>query len=492
MEKTSAVIEERRKKLKQLRSLGINPYPAGYDTDITAREAIERFGQKDPQDLDKDAAVFSIAGRIMSLRGFGKASFIHIKDGSGLIQAYIRKDRIGDDQYKLFRLMDIGDFIGIRGPFFKTRTGELTILAQTIKILSKSMRPLPEKWHGLTDIETRYRQRYLDLIVNERVKDVFLMRSKVVQAFRDFFNKKGFLEVETPMMQPVPGGATARPFKTYHSTLGMDLYLRIAPELYLKRLVVGGLEKVFEINRNFRNEGISVEHNPEFTMLEFYVAYATYEDLMTLTEELFNFILQEITGANKIEYQGKTLDFAAPWRRMTLFDSLRDIGNVSEEVLKDLKAAVDFAGAHKITLVQRDSHAKVLAKIFDQMVEPKLIEPTFIVGYPTEISPLSRRSDQDPDIADRFELFIGGKEIANAFTELNDPDDQRERFMSQASLRESGDEEAQFMDEDYITALEYGLPPTAGEGIGIDRVVMLMTDAPSIRDVIFFPHMRAK
>jgi lysyl-tRNA synthetase class 2 len=492
MEKTTTIIEERRKKLEELRSLGINPFPAGYNTDITAREAIERFGQKDPQDLDKDTSVFSIAGRIMSLRGFGKASFIHIKDGSGLIQAYIRQDKIGDDQYRLFKLMDIGDFIGIRGPFFKTRTGELTVLAQAIKILSKSMRPLPEKWHGLTDVEIRYRQRYLDLIVNERVKDVFVMRSKVVQAFRDFFIKKGFLEVETPMMQPVPGGATARPFKTYHNRLGMDLYLRIAPELYLKRLVVGGLEKVFEINRNFRNEGISVEHNPEFTMLEFYMAYATYEDLMTLTEELFNFILQEIAGANKIEYQGKTLDFTVPWRRMTLFDSLRDIGSVGEEVLKDLKAAVDFAGTHKITLTQRDSHGKVLAKIFDQRVEPRLIEPTFIVGYPTEISPLSRRSDQNPDIADRFELFIGGKEIANAFTELNDPDDQRERFMSQVSLRESGDEEAQFMDEDYITALEYGLPPTAGEGIGIDRVVMLMTDAPSIRDVIFFPQMRAK
>jgi lysyl-tRNA synthetase class 2 len=492
MEKQSALIKERRKKAEELRDLGMNPYPAGYNWDITAQEALERFGEMEAETLEKENKIFSIAGRIMSIRGFGKASFIHIKDNSGRIQAYIRKDKIGEDQYKIFKLMDIGDFIGIRGVFFNTRTGELTIMAESIKILSKSMRPLPEKWHGLTDIETRYRQRYLDLIVNDKVKDVFIMRSRIIQSFRDFFIDKGFLEVETPMMQPIPGGATAKPFKTYHNTLGMDLYLRIAPELYLKRLVVGGLEKVFEINRNFRNEGISVEHNPEFTMLEFYMAYATYEKLITLTEELFNFILRDNLGTNRIEYQSHSLDFTSPWKRMTLFDSLREIADVNEEVLSDLKAAVNFAEAHNITLTKRDTLGKVLAKIFDQLVEPKLINPTFIVGYPTEISPLSRKNDENPDITDRFELFIAGKEIANAFTELNDPDDQRYRFTEQASLRESGDEEAQFMDEDYITALEYGLPPTAGEGIGIDRVVMLMTDSPSIRDVIFFPHMRAK
>ena len=492
MEKPNTIIEERREKAKGLRVMGANPYPAGYKYDITAAEAIERFGNIEAEALEKGHETCSIAGRIMSLRGFGKASFIHIKDNSGRIQAYIRKDKIGDEQYALFKLMDIGDFIGIRGSFFKTKTGELTMVAEDVKILSKSMRPLPEKWHGLTDIETRYRQRYVDLIVNEKVKDVFILRSRIIKSFRDFFINRGFLEVETPMMQPIPGGATARPFKTYHNSLGMNLYLRIAPELYLKRLVVGGLERVFEINRNFRNEGISVEHNPEFTMLEFYMAYATYEDLMTLTEELFNFILQENLGTNKIEYQGNGLDFTPPWTKMTLFDSLREIARVNEDVLSDLNAAVDFAGAHNITLTQRDSLGKVLSKIFDQLVEPRLINPTFIVGYPTEISPLSRRNDQNPDITDRFELFIAGKEIANAFTELNDPDDQRERFMGQVSLRESGDEEAQFMDEDYITALEYGLPPTAGEGIGIDRVVMLMTDSPSIRDVIFFPHMRAR
>ena len=492
MEKTGTVIEERIKKAETLREMGVNLYPAGYKYDITASEAMKRFGHMGEEELERLGGSFSMAGRIMAVRNFGKASFIHIKDNSGRIQAYIRKDKIGDEQYRIFKLMDIGDFIGIKGGFFKTKTGELTILAQGITLLSKSMRPLPEKWHGLTDIETRYRQRYVDLIVNDKVKDVFILRSRIIKSFRDFFINKDFLEVETPMMQPIPGGATARPFKTYHNTLGMDLYLRIAPELYLKRLVIGGLERVFEINRNFRNEGISVEHNPEFTMLEFYMAYATYEDLMNLTEELFNFILQENLGTNKIEYQGNNLDFTTPWKRMGLFDSLRDMAGINEDVLKDLNAAINFAGSHDIKLTQRDSLGKVLLKIFDQLVQPKLIDPTFIVGFPTETSPLSRRNDKNPDMTDRFELFIAGKEIANAFTELNDPDDQRERFMAQVSLRESGDEEAQFMDEDYVSALEYGLPPAAGEGIGIDRVIMLITDSPSIRDVIFFPHMRAK
>ncbi|MFC1533043.1 lysine--tRNA ligase [Thermodesulfobacteriota bacterium] len=492
MEKTNTVIEERRKKAESLRAMGINPYPAGYKFDITASEAIERFGHLDEEALGKDDNRMAMAGRIMSLRGFGKASFIHIKDSTGRIQAYIRKDKVGDEQYKIFQLMDIGDFIGIKGSFFRTRTGELTILADNIKLLSKSMRPLPEKWHGLTDKETRYRQRYLDLIVNDDVKEVFVLRSRIIQTFRDFFIKKGFLEVETPMMQPIPGGATARPFKTYHNTLGMDLYLRIAPELYLKRLVVGGFDRVFEINRNFRNEGISIKHNPEFTMIEFYIAYATYEDLMVLNEELFNYIIQEILGTNIIEYQNNSIDLTPPWPRISLFDSLREIAGVKEEVLSDLKTATDFAKSRNIIFSKRDSLGKVHEKLFDLLVEPKLINPTFIVGHPTEISPLSRKNDQNPEIVDRFELFIAGKEIANAFTELNDPDDQRERFMHQVSLLESGDDEAHFMDEDYITALEYGLPPTAGQGIGIDRVIMLLTDSPSIRDVILFPHMRIK
>jgi len=492
MGKTSSVIEDRKKKAESLKAMDISLYPVGYTYDITASEVMERFGHMDAESLEKEKESFSMAGRILSMRDFGKASFIHIRDNSGRIQAYIRKDRIGAEQFEVFKHMDLGDFIGIKGSLFITRTGELTILAEETTLLSKSLRPLPEKWHGLTDIETRYRQRYLDLIVNDPVKEIFVLRSRIIQSIRSFFVERGFLEVETPMMQPIPGGATAKPFKTFHNALGMNLYLRVAPELYLKRLVIGGLERVFEINRNFRNEGISVEHNPEFTMLEFYIAYATYEDLMVLTEELFCHVLEEVLGRKVIEYQNQSIDFTPPWPRISLFDSLREIAGVKEEVLTDKTAAAEFARSRDIIPSQEDTLVKILTKIVDHLVEPKLLRPTFLVGYPTEISPLSRRSDQNPDITDRFELFIGGKEIANGFTELNDPADQRERFMHQVSLRESGDEEAQFMDEDYIVALEHGLPPTAGEGIGIDRVVMLLTDSPSIRDVIFFPHMRSK
>ena len=492
MEKTGSVIEERIKKIETLREKGVNPYPAGYKYDIKSSEAVERFRDLAADTLQEGAEVFSMAGRIMAIRNFGKASFIHIQDGTGRVQAYVRKDKIGEEQYNVFKLMDIGDFIGIRGAFFRTKTGELTILADAIKLLTKSMKPLPEKWHGLTDVETRYRQRYLDLIVNDDVKKVFILRSRIIQCFREFFTRKGFLEVETPMMQPIPGGATARPFKTFHNALGMHLFLRIAPELYLKRLVIGGFERVFEINRNFRNEGISVRHNPEFTMVEFYMAYATYEDLMLLTEELFNNILKETVGKNVIEYQGKILDFSPPWKRISFLDSLREMAGVKEDVLTDPEAAVKFCEAHNIAISKKDKPGKVLANIFDELVEPQLINPTFVYGYPIEISPLSRRNDENPEIADRFELFIDGKEMANAFTELNDPVDQRERFMEQVAMREDGDEEAQYMDEDFVNALEHGLPPTAGEGIGVDRVVMLLTDSPSIRDVIFFPHMRTR
>jgi lysyl-tRNA synthetase class 2 len=492
MEKISSLTEERIIKAEKLKSTGVNLYPAGYHTDITISEAVENFGQMDAETLERDSNTYSVAGRIVALRNFGKACFIHIQDRTGRIQSYIRKDKVSDEEFKVFKLMDIGDFIGIKGPFFRTRTGELTILAEDLTLLTKSLRPLPEKWHGLTDVETRYRQRYVDLIVNPKVKDVFVIRSRIIQAIRDFFIRKDFLEVETPMMQPIPGGATARPFKTYHNALGMDLYLRVAPELYLKRLVVGGMERVFEINRNFRNEGISIKHNPEFTMLEFYMAYTTYEDLMDLNEELFLHVLQEIFNRSIIEFQGASIDFTPPWPRIPLFDSLKDMGGVKEEVLHDKKVAADFALECQISLSERDNHGQILTKIFDHLVEPKLIRPTFIIGYPTEVSPLSRRNEKNPDITDRFELFIGGREIANAFTELNDPVDQRERFEHQVTLREAGDEEAQFMDEDYLRALEYGMPPSAGEGIGIDRVVMLLTDSPSIRDVILFPHMRPR
>lgn len=492
MEKASTLLEERKKKIETLTAMGVGLYPTGFKCDLTAAEALERFGNMDAESLERNHQSYSLAGRILAVRDFGKASFIHIKDRSGRIQAYIRKDKVGEESFRIFKLMDIGDFIGIRGSFFKTRTGEFSILAEDVRLLSKALRPLPEKWHGLTDVETRYRQRYLDLVVNDSVKEVFVLRSRIIQSMRGFFIERGFLEVETPMMQPIPGGAAAKPFKTYHNALGMNLFLRIAPELYLKRLVIGGLERVFEINRNFRNEGISVKHNPEFTMLEFYMAYATYEELMDLTEELFLQVLDEVAGKRTIEYQNQTIDFSRPWKRISLFGALKEMAGLSDEALRNKEAAVAFARSCDVVLSKQDSLGKVLAKIFDQMVEPRLIMPTFVYGYPIDISPLSRRSEEDPTMADRFELFIGGKEIANAFNELNDPVDQRERFMHQASLREAGDDEAQFMDEDYIAAMEYGLPPTAGEGIGVDRVVMLLTDSPSIRDVILFPQMRSR
>jgi len=490
--KTSSVIEERIKKVQKLKEMGVRIFPAGFRPDITASDVVKKFGDLDEKDLEKDETAFTLAGRIMAIRSFGKAAFINIKDNTGRIQAYIRKDRVGEEKFNIFKLMDIGDFIGITGTVFRTRTKELSILVSDLVLLSKSMRPLPEKWHGLTDVEKRYRQRYVDLIVNDNVKEVFILRSKIIQNIRNFFIDRDFIEVETPMMHPIPGGATAKPFKTYHNALGMELYLRVAPELYLKRLVVGGMERVFEINRNFRNEGISTEHNPEFTMLEFYQAYATYEDLMSLTEGLFTTLLNDLSLGNTVEFNGRHIDLTTPWKRITMYNSLREIGGVDEDVFTDMEAAIKTAKDIGVRLDDKDSHAKILTKLFDHLVEPRLIDPTFIISYPADVSPLSRRNDEDPFFTDRFELFIGGMEIANGFTELNDPDDQRKRFEQQVALREAGDDEAQFMDKDYITALEHGMPPTAGEGIGIDRLVMLLTNSPSIRDVILFPHMRSK
>jgi lysyl-tRNA synthetase class 2 len=453
---------------------------------------IGRFGNLRGAEIEEIADSFTLAGRVMSIRDFGKASFIHIKDGTGKLQAYIRKDRVGEEAFELFKLIDMGDHVGITGRLFRTKTGELTLLAETFVLLSKAQRTLPEKFHGLIDVETRYRQRYLDLIVNDEVRNTFILKSKMIRTIREFFDNRDFMEVETPMMQQIPGGATARPFKTFHHALGMDLYLRVAPELYLKRLVVGGFEKVYELNRNFRNEGISTEHNPEFTMLEFYWAYATYEDLMELTEKLILSILEKIVGTQSLEYQGNRVDFTTPWPRITLMDSLRDIGGVKEEMLSDEKALRNLARAKGVDIEEREGIGYVLTKLFDQLVEPRLIRPTYIVDYPVETSPLSRRNERNPEIAERFELFIAGKEVANGFSELNDPDDQRDRFLTQVALRDAGDEEALFMDEDYLRALEYGLPPTAGEGIGVDRLAMVLTDSPSIRDVILFPHMRKK
>ncbi|MBW1786772.1 MAG: lysine--tRNA ligase [Deltaproteobacteria bacterium] len=490
MEKPGSLVEERIQKAQKLTDMGVSLYPAGYAVDTTVAEAVDLYGSMEEEALEREGRVHTLAGRVMAVRDFGKAAFIHIKDRTGRVQAYIRKDKIDSRKFDIFKLVDIGDIVGVKGAFFRTRTKELTILAEDADLLAKSLRPLPEKWHGLTDQETRYRQRYLDLAVNDDVKNVFVTRSRIVQAVREFFIQKGFLEVETPMMQPIPGGATALPFETYHNALGMKLYLRVAPELYLKRLVVGGLERVFEINRNFRNEGISTRHNPEFTMLEFYMAYATYEDLMELTESLFGYVLEQVLGKMVVPYKGETIDFTPPWGRISFIDSLTEIGHVEEAVFRDRAAAADFARSLELTPADGEGHGKILTKLFDHLVEPELVRPTFVTGYPVEVSPLSRRNEQDPEIADRFELFIGGREIANAFTELNDPVDQRRRFEAQVELRDAGDKEAQFMDEDYIRALEHGMPPTAGEGIGIDRLVMLLTDSPSIRDVILFPHMR--
>jgi lysyl-tRNA synthetase class 2 len=486
------VIRDRIQKLKKLRDMGFCPYPTGYKKDLLITEAIQRFGNLTNEELSGIEKRFSLAGRLVSKRDFGKACFAHIKDATGKIQIYVKRDNLEERQFEVFRQVDIGDLVLVAGKFFRTKTDEFTLLVQDFVILSKSIRPLPEKWHGLTDVETRYRQRYLDLIMNENVMQTFLTRTRIIKWIRSFFDEKGFIEVETPMMQPIPGGATARPFKTYHNALDTYLYLRIAPELYLKRLIVGGFEKVYELNRNFRNEGISIKHNPEFTMLEFYWAYATFEDLMALTEELFYNLALSLTGGPRIHYQGHEIDLTPPWKRIRLFDALKEVGGVPQSALEDLKAARSFADRKGVLVTEKENLGKVIVKLFDALVEPNLIQPTFVVEFPVSVSPLSRRNDRDPSFVDRFELFVGGRELANAFNELNDPFDQRERFLEQVKEREAGDEEALFMDEDFLVALEHGMPPTAGEGIGIDRVVMLFTDSPSIRDVILFPQLRPK
>jgi lysyl-tRNA synthetase class 2 len=392
--------------------------------------------------------------------------------------------------FQVFSRLDVGDIVGIQGRLFRTRTGELTLMVEEMELLAKSFRPLPEKWHGLTDLETRYRQRYVDLIVNPHSRDVFLIRSRTVDFLRRFLTQRGFLEVETPMMQPIPGGATARPFKTHHNTLDMDLYLRVAPELYLKRLLVAGLERVFEINRNFRNEGLSTQHNPEFTMLEFYQAYATYRDLMDLTEAMFSSLVQEIKGGTSLEYRGTRIDFQPPWRRLSIREGLTAYGQLKEEDLKNREKVLAYGKKAGLELKGDEPLGKVWVDLFEKIAEPNLIQPTFVTEYPIEDSPLARRNDQKPEFVDRFELYIFGREIANAFSELNDPQDQKARFLEQAKAKARGDEEAGLMDEDYLRALEYGMPPAAGEGIGVDRLVMLLTDSPSIRDVILFPQMR--
>ncbi|GBC60054.1 lysine--tRNA ligase [Desulfonema ishimotonii] len=491
MEKTSDLVGKRRQKIAELKESGVNLFPNDVDVSHTVLEVQART-ENAQEPLTEASPVFSVAGRMMAINRFGKSSFIRFRDRTGQMQAYLRKDKIGDEAYALFKKTDMGDFVSLKGGMFQTKTGEWTLLVEEFRLICKSTRPLPEKFHGLKDPEKRYRQRYVDLIMNADVREIFIRRSKIVQAIRNFLSDRDFLEVETPMMQPIPGGAEAEPFVTHHNALDMDLFLRIAPELYLKRLVVGGFDRVFEINRNFRNEGVSARHNPEFTMLEFYQAYATYNDLMALTEKMFKHVAETVTGSSAITYQGDTIEMGGEWQRMTLADSLRDLGGVDPAILGDKEKLLEFGASRGVKITKTGRLGKVITKLFDVLVEPQLIQPTFITGYPVEVSPLSRRSDTQPELTERFELFIAGREIANGFSELNDPEDQRGRFMQQVEDRDAGDKEAHFMDEDYVEALEYGMPPTAGEGIGIDRLAMLLTDSASIREVILFPHMKSK
>jgi lysyl-tRNA synthetase class 2 len=488
VEELSELLLQRRRKVDALWEAGVNPYPNSFRPQHTSADFFAEFGDK--HDIPEKTATFIVAGRIIACRSFGKAAFIQLQDRKGRMQLYVRKDVIGAEAFEFFESFDIGDIVGASGWPFRTKTGELSLHVTEISLLTKSLLPLPEKFHGLTDVETRYRQRYVDLIVNPEVREVFFKRAKIVSLIRDFMVKRDFLEVETPMMHQIPGGATARPFITHHNTLDMELYLRIAPELYLKRLVVGGFERVFEINRNFRNEGISVRHNPEFTMMEFYQAYATFNDLMDFTEEMLCHVAQELLGTLELVYQEQPISFARPWKRLTVKEAIIEYGGVPAKTVNDRELALVYARSIGLDLPDSIGYGKLITEIFEEVAEPKLIQPTFITAYPTEVSPLSRKSDLDPEFVDRFEFFCAGREMANAFSELNDPVDQKERFMAQVEAKKGGDEEAHYMDEDYIRALEYGLPPTAGEGIGIDRLVMLLTDSPSIRDVILFPQLR--
>ncbi len=485
------LIAQRREKLERLREQGI-AFPNDFRRNVIAGELQAEYAEKSEQDLEALGVRVSVAGRLMSRRIMGKASFAHLQDMSGRIQLFVQRDQVGLEAYQNFKKeLDLGDILGAEGILFKTRTGELSVRCDNVRLLTKALRPLPEKWHGLTDTEQRYRQRYLDLIMNEATRANFRMRTRIIQFIRGYLDELDFLEVETPMMQAIPGGAAARPFATRHNALDMDLFLRIAPELYLKRLVVGGFERVYEINRNFRNEGLSTRHNPEFTMLEFYQAYADQHDLMDLTEDMMRRMAEEILGTTRIGYQGEEYDFAKPFERMTVKQSvLRFNPEIGAVDLDDLDAARGIAQRLGIPVQASWGLGKLQVEIFEKTVEDRLLDPTFITAYPTEVSPLARRNDQDPFVTDRFEFFIGGREIANGFSELNDAEDQAERFRKQVAEKEAGNAEAMHFDADYIRALEHGMPPTAGEGIGIDRLVMVFTDSPSIRDVLLFPHMR--
>jgi len=484
------LIAQRREKLTELREQG-NAFPNDFRRNVMNAELSIEYADTDADTLKADTRRVKIAGRLMTKRVMGKASFATLRDMSGDMQLYVKRDDLDEGVYPAFKRWDLGDIIAAEGTMFRTQKGELSVLVDDIRLLTKSLRPLPEKFHGLSDQEMRYRQRYVDLIMNEASRETFIIRTKVIDGIRRFLMAKNYLEVETPMMQAIPGGATARPFNTYHNALDMDLFLRIAPELYLKRLVVGGFERVFEINRNFRNEGLSARHNPEFTMVEFYQAYADYKELMDLTEEMLRTVTQDVLGTSQVHYQGTDLDFSKPFHRMTVVESILHFNPaITAEQLATLESASAVAKDLEIPLKDSYGLGKVQIEIFEKTVEHRLMAPTFITAYPTEVSPLARRSDADPFVTDRFEFFVGGREIANGFSELNDAEDQAERFLAQVAEKDAGDDEAMHFDADYIRALEYGMPPTAGEGIGIDRLVMLLTDSPTIRDVLLFPHMR--
>ncbi|HHY14394.1 MAG TPA: lysine--tRNA ligase [Thermoanaerobacterales bacterium] len=479
------LMKQRFKKLDELRQMGVDPFGKRYERTHISDQVLAEFAK-----LEKDKVEVSIAGRIMAKRGHGKASFADIMDKAGNIQIYVSVDNIGEEQYEVFDKLDIGDIIGLKGTVFKTKKGEITISVSEFVLLCKSLRPLPEKWHGLKDVEIRYRQRYVDLIVNPEVRKTFEMRTKAVSAMRRYLDGLGFLEVETPILSSIAGGAVARPFKTYHNTLDMELYLRIAVELYLKRLIVGGLEKVYEIGKDFRNEGISTRHNPEFTMMELYQAYADYNDIMEITENTIAYMAKEVLGTTKVTYQGEEIDLAPPWERIPMVDAVKKYVGIDFNKFENIEDARKAAEEIGLTVEEGSSKGEIINLVFEEKVEEHLLQPTFITEYPIEVSPLAKKRDDDPTLTYRFEAFATRREIANGYSELNDPVDQKERFIGQAEQREAGKDDAHMYDEDYIRALEYGMPPTGGLGIGIDRVVMLLTDSYSIRDVILFPTMR--
>lgn len=486
MEPLATLRQHRRAKLERLREMGIDPFPTHFPVDGSVSQLAERFRAQDAAQLEKDKPRVRVGGRVTAIRKHGKAVFFDLSDGDGRIQAYMRLDLVGEANFSLLETLDLGDFWGVEGEVFRTRTGELTIRVERVTVLAKSLAPWPEKWHGLTDREQRARQRYLDLYTNPDSRQVFLARTAIVREIRAFLDARGFLEVETPMMHPIPGGASARPFVTHHNALDMTLYLRIAPELYLKRLVVGGFQRVYEINRNFRNEGISTQHNPEFTMLEFYWAYASYEDLMAFTEAMLVEVAKKVLGRAELTWEGQSISLAPPWRRLSLREAILAFSDLQPQDLGDSESLRQTARRLGVEGVERLSPGKLLAEVFETVAEPHLVTPTFVTDFPADISPLAKRKPGEPDLTERFELYIGGMEIANAFSELNDPDDQKARFQEQ--VRQGGG----VVDEDYLLALEHGMPPTAGEGIGIDRLVMLFTGCSSIRDVILFPLLRPK